>query len=76
MSLTGYVGAIHQNLLDQIPRLSRIVKVKSPILTNTQFDILLNLRYKGFSAAVLPMLFNPEEGTDGLKKLLTNCAFW
>src|SRR5690606_19548071 len=29
MSLTGYVGAIHQNLLDQIPRLSRIVKVKS-----------------------------------------------
>jgi glutamate synthase (NADPH/NADH) large chain len=70
MSLTGYVGAIHQNLLDQIPRLSRIVKVKSPILTNTQFDILLNLRYKGFSAAVLPMLFNPEEGTDGLKKAI------
>ena len=65
MSLTGYLGAIHQNLLDEIPRLSKIVKVKSPILTNTQFDILLNLRYKGFSTAVLPMLFNPEEGADG-----------
>ncbi len=64
MSLTGYLGAIHQNLLDESPRLSKIVKVKSPILTNTQFDILLNLRYKGFSTAVLPMLFNPEEGAD------------
>ena len=70
MSLTGYLGAIHQNLLDEIPRLSKIVKVKSPILTNTQFDILLNLRYKGFSTAVLPMLFNPEEGADGLKKAI------
>ncbi|HCB00195.1 MAG TPA: glutamate synthase subunit alpha, partial [Porphyromonadaceae bacterium] len=70
MSLTGYLGAIHQNLLDEIPRLSKIVKVKSPILTNTQFDILLNLRYKGFSTAVLPMLFNPEEGAAGLKKAI------
>ncbi len=48
MSLTGYLGAVHQNLLDEIPALSGIVKVRSPILTNTHFDILLNLRYKGF----------------------------
>ena len=68
MSLTGYLGAIHQNLLDQIPGLSKIVKIKSPILTNTQFDILLNLRYKGFSTAVLPMLFDPRGGAEGLEK--------
>ena len=68
MSLTGYLGAIHQNLLDEIPGLSKIVKIKSPILTNSQFDILLNLRYKGFSTAVLPMLFNPEGAADGLRK--------
>ncbi|WP_436416611.1 glutamate synthase large subunit [Petrimonas sp.] len=70
MSLTGYLGAIHQNLLDEIPGLSKIVKIKSPILTNTQFDILLNLRYKGFSTAVLPMLFDPKGGADGLKKAI------
>ncbi|VBB45054.1 glutamate synthase, large subunit [uncultured Paludibacter sp.] len=70
MSLTGYLGAIHQNLLGNIPELSKIVKLKSPILTNTQFDILLNLRYKGFSAAVLPMLFNPQEGATGLEKAI------
>lgn len=70
MSLTGYLGAIRQNLLDEIPGLSQIVKIKSPVLTNTQFDILLNLRYKGFSAAVLPMLFNPQGGADGLVKAI------
>jgi glutamate synthase (NADPH/NADH) large chain len=68
MSLTGYMGAIHQNLLGEIPELSGIVKMKSPILTNTQFDILSNLRYKGFSMAVIPMLFDPESGAEGLKK--------
>ncbi len=67
MSLTGYMGAIHQNLLEEIPELSGIVKMKSPILTNTQFDILSNLRYKGFSMAVIPMLFDPASGADGLK---------
>ena len=68
MSLTGYMGAIHQNILGNVPELSKIVKMKSPILTNTQFDILLNLRYKGFSTAVLPMLFDPKNGSKGLKK--------
>lgn len=70
MSLTGYMGAVHQNLLGNVPELSRIVKMKSPILTNTQFDILLNLRYKGFSTAVLPMLFDPKGGAAGLKKAI------
>jgi len=72
MSLTGYIGAIHQNLLEEIPALSSIVKIKSPILTNTQFDILLNLRYKGFSTAVIPMLFDPSKGAEGLKKAVDN----
>ena len=75
MSLTGYLGAVHQNLLKDIPALSGIVKVKSPILTNTQFDILLNLRYKGFSSAIIPMLFDPESGAEGMRRALKQmCA--
>ncbi|NMB05646.1 MAG: glutamate synthase large subunit [Bacteroidales bacterium] len=70
MSLTGYIGAIHQNLLQEIPELSPIVRIKSPILTNTQIDILNNLRYKGFSAAAIPMLFKAEEGHEGLHRAL------
>ncbi|OPZ14211.1 MAG: Ferredoxin-dependent glutamate synthase 1 [Bacteroidetes bacterium ADurb.BinA261] len=70
MSLTGYIGAIHQNLLGNIPELSKIVKIKSPILTNTHFDILSNLRYKGFQTAILPMLFDPKKGKEGLRKAI------
>lgn len=70
MSLVGYMGAVHQNLLGDIPELSKIVRIKSPILTNTEFDILLNLKYKGFSTAVLPMLFDPKKGAKGLKKAI------
>jgi len=72
MSLTGYIGCTHQNLLEPIPELSKIIKIKSPIITNTQFDLLLNLQYKGFSAAVLPMLFNPKSGAEGLKKAIND----
>lgn len=75
MSLTGYIGAIHQNVLENMPEMSPIVKLKSPVLTNTQFDILLNLRYKGFSTAVIPMLFDPEKGSIGLTKAIEELCF-
>lgn len=70
MSLTSYVGSVHNNLLEPAPELCKMVKLKSPVLTNTQFDILLNLRYKGFSTAVLPMHFNAKEGKKGLEKAI------
>jgi len=74
MSLTGYIGAIHQNLLGNIPELSKIVKIKSPILTNTHFDILSNLRYKGFQTAILPMLFDPKKEKKDFARPLMNFA--
>ncbi len=67
MSLTGYVGSLHHNLLESAPEICKMVKLTSPILTNTQFDILLHLQYKGFSTAVLPMLFDPKKGAKGLE---------
>jgi glutamate synthase (NADPH/NADH) large chain len=68
MSLTLYIGAQDGNLLEPSPELCKMVKLKSPILTNTEFDILKNLRYKGFKALTLPMLFDPKEGAAGLEK--------
>ena len=67
MSLTSYVGSISKNLLEPAPEICKMVKLKSPIITNTEFDILLNLKYKGFSTAVLPMLFKASEGKKGLE---------
>jgi len=72
MSLTGYIGSVHQNLLQAAPEICKMVKLKSPVLTNSQFDILSNLQYKGFSTISLPMLFDPKSGASGLEKAIQN----
>ena len=72
MSVAGYVGSLNRNLLEPASEICKMVKLTSPILTNTQFDILLNLQYKGFSTAVLPMLFKANEGAKGLEKAVSD----
>ncbi len=70
MSLTGFIGSVHQNLLEPAHEICKMVKLKSPVLTNSQFDILSNLQYKGFSTISLPMLFDPKSGAKGLEKAI------
>ncbi|MDX9920003.1 MAG: glutamate synthase large subunit [Paludibacter sp.] len=70
MSLTGYIGSVHQNLLEAAPEICKMVKLKSPVLTNSQFDILSNIQYKGFSTISLPMLFDPRKGAKGLESAI------
>lgn len=67
MSHTTYIGSIAENLLEPSLNLCKMVKLNSAILTNTQFDILTNLRYKGFKNATLPILFKASEGAKGLE---------
>ena len=47
-----------------------MVRLNHPILTNTQLDLLCNIRYKGFKSVKLPTLFNAEKGCAGLKAAL------
>ena len=70
MSHTTYIGSIAENLLEPSVGLCKMVKLNSAILTNTQFDILTNLRYKGFKNATLPILFKASEGAAGLEKAM------
>ena len=63
MSLTGYIGALHKNVLTPVPEICKVVKIKKPILTNRALDLLSHLAYKGFRAVTLPTLFRvPAEG--------------
>lgn len=71
MSLTSYIGVIDKNLLDPSPELCKMVKIKSPVLSNTEMDILRNLSYKGFRTETLPMLFDVGAGPAGIEKALT-----
>lgn len=72
MSLTEYIGAVGMNILTPSEDHCKMVRLNHPILSNTQLDILCNIRYKGFKAAKLSMLFEVQKGHTGLKESLTN----
>jgi len=68
MTLTGYLGSLQTNLLNETPDLAKMVKFKSPVINNTYFQVVKNLRYKGFSNRVIPIHFNASKGAQGLEK--------
>jgi len=68
MTLSGYLGSLQQNLLETSPDHVKMVRFRNPVISNTYFQVVKNLRYKGFSAANLKMLFDPAGGGDGLQK--------
>ena len=70
MSLTEYIGAVGTNILTPDASNCKMVRLPQPVLTNTQLDILCNIRYKGFKTQKLPMLFSIEKGTEGLQQAL------
>ena len=57
MSLTEYIGAVGTNILTPDASNCKMVRLPQPVLTNTQLDILCNIRYKGFKTKKLPMTF-------------------
>ncbi len=67
MTLSGYLGSLQQNLLDESPDKVKMVRFKNPVISNTYFEIVKNLRYKGFSAANLLMHFDASRGEEGLQ---------
>ena len=70
MSLTEYIGAVGTNILTPDASNCKMVRLPQPVLTNTQLDILCNIRYKGFKTQKLPILFNVEKGEEGLRQAL------
>ncbi len=71
MSLTEYIGAVGNNILMPDEGHCKMVRLPHPILTNTQLDMLCNIRYKGFKTVKLPMLFDVEGGKHNLQKALS-----
>ncbi|MDO4993365.1 MAG: glutamate synthase large subunit [Bacteroidales bacterium] len=67
MSLTEYIGAVGTNILTPDASNCKMVRLPQPVLTNTQLDILCNIRYKGFKTKKLTMLFDKEKGENGLR---------
>ncbi|ADV44069.1 glutamate synthase large subunit [Bacteroides helcogenes] len=70
MSLTEYIGAVGMNILTPSESHCKMVRLNHPILSNSQLDILCNIRYKGFKTVKLPMLFEAEKERAGLQESL------
>ena len=72
MSLSSYIGAVKGNILKPSPELCKVVKLSSPILTNTEMETLRNLRYKGFKTITLPMLFEVSGGSQAMESAIAS----
>ena len=70
MSLTEYIGAVGTNILTPDASNCKMVRLPQPVLTNTQLDILCNIRYKGFKTQKLPIFFDSEKGEEGLRQAI------
>ena len=72
MSLTEYIGAVGTNILTPDASNCKMVRLPQPVLTNTQLDILCNIRYKGFNTKKLAMVTSPgpSEGGERLRNAL------
>jgi glutamate synthase (NADPH/NADH) large chain len=70
MSLIEYVGRVGTGILNPDETNCKMVRLPHPILTNTQLDILCNIRYKGFNTVKLPMIFKCAKGEEGLREAL------
>ena len=65
MSLTEYIGAVGKNILTPDASNCKMVRLPQPVLTNTQLDILCNIRYKGFKTKKLAMVTSPGPSQGG-----------
>ena len=64
------IGAVGTNILTPDASNCKMVRLPQPVLTNTQLDILCNIRYKGFNTKKLPILFEIAKGEEGLRQAL------
>ena len=74
MSLVEYIGRVGAGILTPDESNCKMVRLPHPILTNTQLDLLCNIRYKGFNTVKLPILFdcaeNVKAASTNLKRAL------
>ncbi len=72
MSLTEYIGRVGTGILTPDESNCKMVRLPHPILTNSQLDMLCNIRYKGFNTIKLSMTFQCDKGEEGLQEALDN----
>jgi glutamate synthase (NADPH/NADH) large chain len=74
MSLTNYIGSVSRNLLVESGSHCKLIKFRSPIVTNTDLGKIKNLDQDQFSYELIPMLFqaDSEKPGEALEKAISD----
>ena len=70
MALTNYIGSLHSNILVETPEHCKLIKFKSPIVTNTDLGKIKDLKDEMFSHKVIQMVFPVKKGVKGFEAAL------
>jgi len=70
MALTNYIGSVQKNLLIETPEHCKLIKFRSPIITNTDLGKIKDLKHEAFSHITLQMVYNANSGGKGLESAL------
>lgn len=65
MSLTNYIGSLSRNLLMESSAHCKLIKFRSPLVTNTDLGKIRNLDQGQFSHEVIPILFAADSRHPG-----------
>lgn len=67
MALTNYIGSASKNILEYTPSHCRLIKFKSPIVTNTDLGKIKDYRREEFTQVTIPMLYPVKDGGEGMR---------
>lgn len=71
MSLSSSIGAVKGDILKPSAEFCKVVRLSSPLLTNTELETLRNLRYKGFKTITLPMVYEVAGGCGAMEAAIS-----
>lgn len=75
MALTNYIGSVSKNLLIESPDHCKLIKFKSPIVTNTDLQKIRDLDDKHFPNTTIRMLWPADEGTKGFTRAVDDLCY-
>lgn len=70
MSLTSFVGSVSKNILHPSAELCSVVRMPSPIVSDSELDILRHLQYKGFHTKTISMTFDAEGDVNAMESAI------
>jgi len=72
MDLTNYIGSVQKNLLDETAQHCKLIRFKSPLITNTDLGKIKKLKHEEFRHKSIDIIFKASENGAGLENALDN----